>query len=83
MYGDRTRFPLEALRKLLLGDFDRYGAAQERIAGAVYLAHAARANKGLDLVPAQMVAHRQLGDGRISQQVSRDLHRRALQQIPA
>src|SRR6516165_7298315 len=48
--GDRTRFPLEALRKLLLGNLDRDGAIKPRIAGLVYLAHAARANRREDLV---------------------------------
>src|SRR5215467_3198537 len=54
--GDRTRFPLEALRKLLLGDFDRDGAIKPCIAGLVHLAHAAFAQRRQDLVGTEFVA---------------------------
>src|SRR6516165_864440 len=53
---DRTRFPLEALRKLLLGDFDRDGAIKPRVAGLVHLAHPASADGREDLVGAEFVA---------------------------
>jgi len=56
--GHRARFALEALRELLRGDFDRDVAPQPRIAGAIHLTHASRADQRENFVGAEFVAGR-------------------------
>jgi len=54
--GDGFGFAFKAFAEGGLGDFDGYDAVQARIAGAVDLAHAARADGGEDFVGAEFVA---------------------------
>jgi len=55
----RACFAFEALAELRIGrkgrrqDFNGHVAAESRVAGAIYLAHAASANGGTDLVRAE------------------------------
>src|ERR1700741_1809379 len=51
--GDGARFPLEALRELILGNFQGNDAIQPRVASPLYLPHAARTDQGENLVRAE------------------------------
>ena len=50
---DGTGFALEAIAEFFGGDFDGDGAVEPRIAGTVYFAHPARAQRGENLVRAE------------------------------
>lgn len=54
--GDGSGFPLEALAELLSADLDSDRAVQAGVAGFVYFAHAAGANRRDDLVGAELRA---------------------------
>ena len=59
---DRARLAVEAVAQLRVGgerrgeDLDGDGAIEPRIAGAIHLAHAARAEQGDDLIGAEVHA---------------------------
>jgi len=57
--GDGVRFALEALGKLLIGNFDGDDAIQSRVAGLVDFAHAAGTEGRSDLVRTQPSSGRQ------------------------
>ena len=57
--GDRARFAVEPLAELRIGgerlgqDLDRDRAVEARVAPAIHFAHAASAERGVDLVRAE------------------------------
>src|SRR5437870_6162270 len=58
--GDRPGLALEPVAEPPAGNFDGDGASQTRVACAIYLSHAARAKRRLDLVRSQTRSKREL-----------------------
>ena len=50
---DRPGFLLETIGEILVRDFDRYVAAETRVAGAINLAHSTGADQRKDFVGSQ------------------------------
>ena len=60
--GDGARLELEAVAEALTANFDGDGSGQARVARAIHLTHAARAQRRLDLIRSQTRSSGELHD---------------------